>query len=74
MTGVNGDNSAAIPCPDGLHDFEQWPSLASGEIGILIGHSRCRRCGTIADEFKIEPGDAGSSPSAAEDATSEVRQ
>jgi hypothetical protein len=42
-------------CADGTHDFEPLPVSASGALGILLGHSRCRRCGVVADDWNVGP-------------------
>ena len=33
------------------HDFEPLPASVEGDCGILLGHSRCRRCGVVADNW-----------------------
>lgn len=52
IENLRDESSGAIPCPDGQHDFEKLP-VADG-WGILVGHSRCRKCLTIADELKVD--------------------
>jgi hypothetical protein len=44
--------AAQVPCADGEHDFEELP--VSDGWGIVVGHSRCRSCGTLADDAKVE--------------------
>ena len=41
-----------LQCPDGGHDFEPLP--VEGGWGIVIGESRCRTCGALADEIKVD--------------------
>jgi hypothetical protein len=36
-------------CPDGHHEFCE---LGSWEI--VVGQSRCRACGTVADQVKVD--------------------
>lgn len=45
------DYARGMPCPDEGHDFELLE--VSCRFAILAGHSRCRFCGTLADDFKV---------------------
>jgi hypothetical protein len=48
------ENTSIEICPDGQHDFEEVAVPAAGAWGVLIGHSRCRACRTLADEAKVD--------------------
>ena len=42
-------------CPNGAHDFELMP--VPGGMGIVLGESRCRTCGALAnDEVMVDGG------------------
>jgi hypothetical protein len=42
-------------CADGRHDFAELPVSAAGELGIVLGASRCWACGVVASDDNVEP-------------------
>jgi hypothetical protein len=46
-------------CAAGGHEFEALVISDVGQLGVLVGHSRCRRCGVVADEFNTQARTAG---------------
>jgi hypothetical protein len=63
MTGEIAELVGVEQCAAGEHDFEElW---VGGSLAIIVGDSKCRACGTRADEVKIGTGPAGTRPAPA---------
>ena len=52
MILMTEDEPGGATCPDGHHDFSELQAF--GSWGTVVGHSRCRACGTVADQVKVD--------------------